>query len=67
MLREVGDFDRDACSFVIRLWREIADEQAQDEWRGWITHVQSGNRMFFQDTAEIIPFVDKYLEPATRN
>ena len=64
----MGDFDHDACSFVIRLWREVSDgERGPHEWRGWITHVQSGERKFFQDTADILLFVNKYLKPAARN
>ena len=62
MLPEVQDFDREACSFVIRLWREVADEDLeQGMWRGWIVHVQSGRRVSFQDTAVIEPFINRYL------
>lgn len=55
-------FDRDACSYVIRMWREIAsNDKEQEEWRGWIQHVQSGKRVFFRDTAVIISFIDECL------
>lgn len=59
---EVQHFDREACSFVIRLWREVTDgDQEQSVWRGWIVHVQSGRRISFQDTAVIERFISRYL------
>ena len=67
MQREMGDFDEDACSFVIRLWRESADyAQEATAWRGWIKHVQTGRRIFFQDRTEIIPFMDEFLTEASQ-
>jgi hypothetical protein len=55
-------FDRDACSYVIRMWHERAiDEQEKGEWRGWILHVQSGKRIFFRDMAAITSFINEYL------
>ena len=55
-------FDKEAHSFVIRLWRENRDRaEAAAEWRGWIEHVQSKQRHFFRDTADISGIVASYL------
>jgi hypothetical protein len=59
---ELEEFDRDACSFVIRMWRERAGgAQKQNEWRGWIEHVQSHKRVFFRNKVDIITFINGYL------
>lgn len=55
-------FDKEAHSFVIRLWRENHDNPAvPGEWRGWIRHVQSKKRHHFHDVAEISRIVAVYL------
>ena len=61
-LSETVEFDRDACSYVVRMWRErAASELEQGEWRGWIEHVQSRKRVFFRDTGEIVSFINEYI------
>jgi hypothetical protein len=56
------EFDHDASSYVIRIWREsAASESEQGEWRGWIEHVQRRKRVFFRDTAEIVSFINECL------
>ena len=50
-------------AFVVKLWlerREIAG--ARPEWRGRIDHVQSGKRVYFRDIAEIMRFIQGFLE-----
>ena len=55
-------FEREAHSFVIRIWRENREEKnAPDVLRGWITHVQSERRHYFQDVADIKPIIASYL------
>jgi hypothetical protein len=67
MPREKVEFDHDACSYVIRMWREsAASDLEQGEWRGWIEHVQSRKRIFFRDTEEITSFIDKYLHSTSQ-
>jgi hypothetical protein len=62
MRSEREDFDQDASSFVIRIWREkSANGMGQGEWRGWIEHVQTRERIFFRDIAMILSFIDKHL------
>ena len=34
-----------AVSFVVRIWKQ--SEPADPEYRGWVEHVQSGQRTFF--------------------
>jgi len=49
-------------SFIVKVWQEVvvgdADEQG---WRGYITHVPSGARRYFEDLAEILAFVQPTL------
>lgn len=59
-------FERDAHSFVIRMWRENHEwEDAAGEWRGWIDHVQSGERLYFRDMSQINGFLQRYLDNNT--
>ncbi len=63
---EKVEIDQNACSYVIRMWREnTISEQETREWRGWIEHVQSGKRVFFRDTAVISSFINEYLNSAS--
>ena len=62
MPSEKVEFDHDASSYVIRMWREnAAGDLEQGEWRGWIEHVQSRKRILFRDTEEITYFINRYL------
>jgi len=55
-------FEREGHSFVIRLWRENHEEdEAMVEWRGWIDHVQSGERRYFRDLSQISLFIERCL------
>ena len=61
------EFDRNINSYVIRMWYENAvSELEQGEWRGWIEHVQSRKRVWFRDTAEIVPFIEESLGPTPK-
>jgi hypothetical protein len=64
-------------AFVLKIWlerREIAGRQP--EWRGRIDHVQSSQRKYFRDLADMTGFVASFLtlpndtssvEPANAN
>jgi hypothetical protein len=55
-------FEAEAHSFVIRLWRENRDDpQAAAVWRGWIDHVQSGQRHYFQEIPAIQNIIASYV------
>jgi hypothetical protein len=61
MPREKVEFDHDACSYVIRMWRESAASDLEQ-----VEHVQSRKRIFFRDTEEITSFIDKYLHSTSQ-
>jgi hypothetical protein len=47
-------FEAEGHSFVLRIWRENRDDPSVDpEWRGWIEHVQTGQRTYFRQLQEI--------------
>ncbi len=58
-------------TFVVRFWWEWADKNQttsaanrMDEsgrWRGRIEHVQSGERVAFQDTQQLLAFVRRFI------
>ena len=55
-----------AHTFVVRLWLEGREiPQTRAEWRGRIEHLQSGERLYFREVTEIIPFVRGYTESSS--
>lgn len=55
-------FEKEAHSFVIRLWRENRDDPQQTAgWRGWVDHVQSGKRHYFQEIESIQEIIAGYV------
>ncbi len=55
-------FEAEAHSFVMRIWRENRDDPDDPaEWRGWLEHVQSGQRHYFRDLNEIPAIVAGYV------
>lgn len=56
-------FEQESHSFVVRLWREY---QAQSDgdlvWRGWVEHVQSGERYYFQNMKDLHTAVSHYIK-----
>jgi hypothetical protein len=45
-------------SFIVKVWQEVIVGEADEQgWRGYITHVPSGARRYFEDLAEILAFV----------
>ena len=50
-------------SFVVKIWlEEAADEAHRAVWRGHVTHVRSGERVYFQDLDGMISFLIPYLD-----
>jgi hypothetical protein len=47
---------RETHSFVVKVWCE---EPAL--WRGYVTHVPSGRRQYFQDLTVVLRFIGPYL------
>lgn len=55
--------DANTHSFVVKLWlEETAAEAGRVRWRGHVTHVGSGKRLYFQRLEEIVDFMTPYLE-----
>ena len=53
----------DMQSFIIKLWIEKASERAGAAvWRGYITHVPSGERRYLENLDEITAFITPYLK-----
>lgn len=46
-------------SFIIRVWRE---DHSRPMWRGYITHVPSGEQRYLQELQNIVDFIEPYLE-----
>ena len=55
-------------SFIVKVWQEVVvgdgDEQG---WRGYVTHVPSGARRYFEDLAEILAFVPSRRSSSRRS
>ena len=50
-------------SFIVKIWlEESAEEAGRAKWRGYITHVSSGERRYLEDLNEILLFIAPYLE-----
>lgn len=58
----IAAIEEETHSFVIRLWSEPrAEVRSNAEWRGWVQHVQNGERRYFRDLAEIGHIVASHL------
>lgn len=53
------DFEENAHSFVLRFWLEPG--VGRSEWRGWIRHVQTNEKLYFRDPKAILPFLLRFL------
>jgi predicted nucleic acid-binding Zn-ribbon protein len=50
-------------SFVVKVWQEVGvGESGEPAWRGYVTHVPSGARQYFEDVAAIVAFVALRLD-----
>ncbi len=53
----------DFHSFIVRIWlEESAAESTHPTWRGSVTHVISGRRIYFDDLALLLKLIRPYLE-----
>jgi hypothetical protein len=48
-----------AFSFVVRIWRQMGP--ADPECRGWVEHVQSGQRTSFLGLDRLLPIIAGYV------
>ena len=51
-------------SFIIKLWLEADYKSEPDVWRGYITHVPTGDRRYLKRLSDITDFVQEYLGDA---
>jgi hypothetical protein len=59
----IESIDTTSHPFVIRIWlEENARGACGARWRGHITHVPSGERLYLKDLDDIATFVMPYLE-----
>ena len=51
-------------SFVVKIWLEEATEAPEQTlWRGYITHVGTGERRYIQRLEDITAFISHFLNP----
>lgn len=49
-------------SFIVKVWQEaVVADASEYGWRGYVTHVPSGARRYFDDLDEILAFVEPTL------
>lgn len=46
-------------SFVMTLWLEPQEMEADPEWRWRVVHVQSGEQVYFRRLADVLAFVSR--------
>ena len=55
-------YELTTCSFIVKVWiEETKAEAGRVLWRGHITHVASGDRHYFEDLGQVIPFMIPFL------
>lgn len=47
------------ATFIIRLWME-EDEEPKQTWRGQVEHVQSGEKRYVHEPAQVIRFIEEH-------
>ena len=55
-------YERNTCSFIVKVWLEEMDEPEHMTWRGHITHVFSHKRRYFENLHAIPDFIAQYLK-----
>ena len=59
----VDQLETKSASFIVRIWlEETAEEAGRLVWRGSITHVPSGERLYFEKLEAIADFVASYVK-----
>lgn len=56
-------FEQEAHSFVIRVWQENREGVVDTAvWRGWVDHIPTGQRHYFQEVEHLVEIMTVYLE-----
>lgn len=48
--------------FIVKIWLEEFDPAHKGSWRGYITHVPSGERQYIDGFLDVISFIIPYLK-----
>lgn len=55
----------DTSSFVVRIWPKKVEDSRQDaSWRGSVTHVETGKRLYLKSLMDIPEFIAPYVVDA---
>jgi len=55
-------YETNTHSFIVKIWlEETVEETGRAIWRGYITHVPSGERRPLKDLDDILVFISAYL------
>lgn len=58
----MAEVETTAHSFVVKIWAEERDDETgQVRWRGYITHVPSGERRYFEQLELMAAFIEPFL------
>jgi hypothetical protein len=57
----MGVFESKTRSFIVKIWLEDADGAEGARWRGHITHVLDGKRLYFESLDQILAFIGPYV------
>jgi hypothetical protein len=59
----MNQLESETHSFITRIWLEEKNEKLDYIlWRGHITHIPSGKRLYFQDLDTMLAFVKSHLK-----
>ena len=53
----MGVFESKTYSFVIKIWLEETGGAEGAMWRGHVTHVSDGKRLYFESLDELLTFI----------
>lgn len=63
MTEDLELFEANTHVFMIKIWlEEINVKDRQAKWRGYITHIPSGERQYVESLSAIISFIIHYLK-----
>lgn len=63
--QEMRSLESKTHSFIVKMWLEEMDCEADAKWRGHITHVPDGARRYLDNVDAIPEFITPYLKGTT--
>lgn len=59
------NYEKNTHMFVVKIWlEEIIGKYRLPHWRGYITHIPSGERRYFDHLRGITSAIRQYLDPS---